>query len=170
MLSSLVNKVLSTVANIAKKLPDNKIFHAYTITSKGDDYLTRVKFPRMFGWRPMLHNIHRPDNDPEMYNHPWKRSYSIILTGSYVEERLVQDLLPFIIDRELRKIRWFNTLHKEDFHRITTIEGPLWTLFIAGERQIINGVEWGFLDEKEKRLIPYQEYIKSTETIRKEAI
>ena len=102
-----------------------------------------------------------------MHNHPWDRAYSFLLLGSYIEERLVQELLPFVIERELRKVRWFNALYKEDFHRITSIDGPLWTLFIAGDRQDTNGIDWGFLDEENKKLIPHIEYITKSGAQRK---
>lgn len=167
LIKTVINSVLELVANTAKRLPDNPYFHCYTIISGDTNYLTRVKFPRLFGWRVMLHHIHRADEDRELHNHPWDRAYSFLLTGSYIEERLVQDLLPFVIERELRKVRWFNALYKEDFHRITSIDGPLWTLFIAGDRQDTNGVDWGFLDEENNKLIPHTEYIAKSGAQRK---
>lgn len=164
---TILSNALELIAGVAKQMPDNKYFSGYTITNGTTDYLTRIRFPRLFGWRVMLHHIHRPDHDRDMHNHPWKRAYSFLLTGSYTEERLAQDMLPFVIEREFRNVRWFNVLHKEDFHRIDSIDGPLWTLFIAGERLDIDGVEWGFLDETNKKLIPHQEYISKTGAHRK---
>jgi len=168
LLTSIVSNALEVVASVAKRLPDNKFFHCYTITTKGTTtpYLTRILFPRMFGWRVMLHHIHRSDMDRDLHNHPWKKAYSFLLTGSYIEERLAQDLLPFVIERIVRKIRWFNVLHKEDFHKIISIEGPLWTLFVAGNHQDTKGIEWGFLDEENRKLIPSEEYLAKTGAVR----
>lgn len=148
ILRYIISDALDLVARMAKRLPANPYVHCFTINTGTTDYITRVRFPRLFGWRVMLHHIHREDWDRDLHNHPWKRAYSFLLTGSYIEERLIQDLLPFVVERERRHVKWFNVLHKEDFHRIDSIEGPLWTLFIAGERQVIDEVEWGFLDEK----------------------
>lgn len=158
LLTSLVNRALNRLAKTAAELPDNKYFYCYTITNGTTPYLTRIRFPRLFGWWVMLHHIHRPDHDREMHNHPWKKAYSFLLTGSYTEERLAQDLLPFVMEREYHQVRWFNILHKEDFHKITSIQGPLWTLFIVGNHQNTNGVDWGFLDEENRKLIPHEEY------------
>lgn len=185
----VADKLLMGVAKVAASLPDNDYFSAYTITNGTTNYLTRVKFPRVFGKRVMLHKIWRADSDREMHNHPWDHAISIILLGSYIEERL--DLTSEMIYRAFHQIRldnmkkaglegpaliagsvlsmpevprnerhvkWFNSLYKEDFHKITSIDGPLWTLFIAGERVIINGVDWGFLNEETRELIPHWLY------------
>ncbi|MGN6103684.1 MAG: hypothetical protein ACTHU0_01140, partial [Kofleriaceae bacterium] len=68
---------------------------AYTIETDGDPYLTRVLLPRIripgvCDFRPMLHRFHRPDVDQHLHNHPWKWAVSLILSGSYVEERFDQ--------------------------------------------------------------------------------
>jgi len=187
----LVDKVLMGVAAVAAKLPDNDYFSAYTITNGRTKYMTRVKFPRVFGKRIMLHKIWRADSDKEMHNHPWDKAFSLVLLGSYREERL--DLTSEMIYRAFHQIhldnmkkagldgpalstsaviampevprsehhvKWFNNLYKEDFHKITFIEEPLWTIFIAGKREVDkDGVDWGFLNEETRELIPWKKYI-----------
>ncbi len=149
-LRHLVSKVLERVAELAAKMPKNQYFHAYTLTNGTTKYMTRVKFPRVFGRRVMLHRIWRADLDRELHNHPWTKAFSFIITGSYIEERLAHPAMAWIswwgIEKETYRVNWFNSLFKEDFHKITEIEEPLWTFFIHGERKLDkNGVEWGFL-------------------------
>lgn len=154
LLKTLVDRGLTKLADLAGKLPDNKIFHAYTITDGKTPYLTRVLGPRIFGVRPMLHKIHRADSDRELHNHPWEKAVSFVLMGRYREERLGHPLT----NHWMRQDRWvdaLNIIFKSDFHRIVEVEGPCWTLFLAGKRQEVDGVEWGFLDynsEKSARL------------------
>lgn len=172
-LRHLTDKALMLVAKLAAKLPKNDYFSAYTITNGTTNYLTRVKFPRVFGRRVMLHKIWRADSDREMHNHPWDKAYSFILVGSYMEERIdhTADVLmmlrmngrPRTVPRTTQHIKWFNRIFKEDFHRISEIDGPLWTLFIAYKRTADqNGVEWGFLNEETRELIPFDQYIMKT--------
>lgn len=123
----------------------------YTIEDFVDNspYLTRVLFPRVFGFRPMLHKFHRPDGDRALHNHPWKWAFSIVLRGSYTEERLLDE--EEINGTEARRtvtriVRWFNVLRDTDFHRVRELHGEeVWTLFVTGPR--IQG--WGFLDGDE---------------------
>lgn len=174
-LRHLLDKVLMGAARLVSKLPDNDYLHCYTITNGTTNYLTRLKLPRIFGMRVMLHKIWRADSDGEMHNHPWDKAYSFILLGSYVEERLDLDgelvarifksigETPAAVKRRVKDVKWFNRLYKEDFHKIIEIDGPLWTIFIAGKRIADkNGVEWGFLKEETRQLIPHEEYINST--------
>lgn len=159
LLTKFVDAFLWKIVAVAKKRPsDDELFRGYTITNGTTPYLTRVLFPRVFGWRVMLHHIHRTDSDRDMHNHPWDKAFSLILTGSYIEERLVSQLnIPgWPVERGTRLVKWFNSLYKEDFHRISEINGPLWTLFIVGDR---TGDGWGFLDETTRKVIPWQEYI-----------
>lgn len=178
----LADKVLWKVAELAAKFPDNDYFSAYTITNGTTNYLTRVKFPRVFGMRIMLHKIWRADSDREMHNHPWDKAFSFILLGSYMEERLdltsemIYDAIysnrPGSVGFSLVKpepvritshVKWFNEIRKEDFHKITSIDGPLWTIFVAGKRTPDkDGNDWGFLNEETRELIPWQKYIAKT--------
>lgn len=101
----------------------------------GEPYITRVLFPRVLGVRPMLHHIHRADHERDLHDHPWSWALSIVLRGSYDEQRLVDGDTVVV-----RRVRWFNLLRGGDYHRITELHGDVWTLFISGP----NIKSWGF--------------------------
>jgi hypothetical protein len=126
---------------------------AYTIDVQGDKYLTRIMLPRILGWRAMLHHFHRPDQDRWLHDHPWRTSYSVILAGSYDEERLVGKSVNGIVQTILRHVRLFNKITDQDFHKVTKLHGDVWTLFITGERV----QDWGFLVNGKK--MPWREYL-----------
>lgn len=121
----------------------------YTIADylDGGPYLTRILFPRVLGFRPMLHKFHRPDGDRAIHNHPWRWSMSLVFRGSYTEERKLDDeeINGTRAPRtQLRLVRWFNVLRDTDFHRVTELHGEeVWTLFITGPRV----QSWGFLED-----------------------
>lgn len=125
-------------------------FGAYVITDymTGEPYITRVLFPRIFGVRFMLHHIHRADNDRALHNHPWEWMRSLILCGSYTEERL----------DGTRRVRLWNKLSGSSLHRITELHGEVWTLFVAGPRT----KDWGFLVGK--RIVPWRKYMAQKRT------
>lgn len=130
---------------------------AYTITGPdGDPYLSRLLLPRvrLLGreFRPMLHHFHRPDADRVLHNHPWTWAVSLVLAGSYVEERL-EALVYGIETRETRLVRWFNRLTDQDYHRVERLNGDVWTLFVTGKRT----QDWGFLEDG--RHVQWQEYL-----------
>ena len=84
------------------------------------------------GWRVYLHRFHQ--SDAELHNHPWKWAFSIVLKGSYLEERQ---------GKKTRLVRWFNFIRSTDFHRIAELsDGEVLTLFVAGP---LHGKGWGFL-------------------------
>jgi hypothetical protein len=146
---------LTKLVRFAQQKPEGSFVHAYTIQTNGDPYLTRVLFRRMFGKRLMIHYIHRKDNERELHNHPWDKSISLIVTGGYMEERMMDGV---------KGLRWrfagqFNRLDKKDLHRIIFVHKPTWTLFLAGERQIIDGMDWGFLDEETGKMIDRKIFI-----------
>ncbi len=142
---------------------------AYTITGPdGSPYLSRILLPRVTllgrSFRPMLHYFHRPDADRDAHNHPWHRAASLVLTGSYDEERLAGDPRPDRYmqagqcakcggwrgecpghepDVECKRVRWFNVLDGDDYHRVTRLHGDVFTLFVAGEQK--DGKSWGFM-------------------------
>ncbi len=123
----------------------------------GGPYLTRILFPRVFGFRPMLHRFHRADGDRALHNHPWKISYSLILRGSYTEERKLDDeeINGTNAPRtRTRLVRWFNILRDTDFHRVVELRGDeVWTLFVTGPRV----QSWGF--EEDGEFTDWREYI-----------
>jgi hypothetical protein len=105
----------------------------------GKPYLIRF-FLFKLPWRErpsvFLHLFLVSDADPELHNHPWGTSISLILSGGYREERRVGDK---VIARVLRPGR-FNVIRANDFHRIELLDSHVWTLFFAGQKE----QSWGF--------------------------
>jgi hypothetical protein len=132
---------------------------AYTIETDGDPYLTRVILSRLlklrdrFGVGVFLHKFHRHDIDRHLHNHPWKWAFSIILSGSYTEERL-EAYLPMIgMVSNTQRVRWFNYLTDADYHAVKQLHGDVWTLFITGPRI----QDWGFLVDGKH--VPWKKYL-----------
>ena len=141
-LDAALVRALQAVTDVAMSMPRNEWFYGYVITSPidGSKYITRVITPRMFGHRLMLHHIHRPDYERHVHNHPWRRSYSLILTGGYYEERVIDHDTLEVGMREFDPGE-INRIDANDFHRITAVAEDTWTLFLAGEPV----QSWGFL-------------------------
>lgn len=99
-----------------------------------------------------LHHFYRHDLDKELHNHPWNFSISIILKGSYEEERFKKGK---VIKRVLHPFS-INIFRKNDFHRITKLNGEVWTFFIAGSKT----QDWGFLDPNTNEYMTHQEFFK----------
>lgn len=124
-----------------------KLFPSRVITNETDEpYLTRYC---IFGWMPgkprdrrgwslYLHHFHTPDADRELHNHPWKWAVSLILRGGYSEAVQAKDKR-FTLWRELAPGS-VNLLRAETFHRIASLHGDTWTLFLCGPKT----GSWGF--------------------------
>lgn len=171
MLARLLDKfarwALSKNAPGPYKGEDDKRW-AYVIETNGDPYLTRVLSPRLFGCRLYLHHFHRPDGDRNLHSHPWKWAASLILSGSYDEERIAPDADDIVRLYEAsgagkahrgmftrgRRVRWFNFLRKGDYHAVTKLHGDVWTLFLVGPS---HGEGWGFLVDGEH--VPWDKYL-----------
>jgi hypothetical protein len=94
----------------------------------------------ILGINVWLHRIHLPDGDRDLHNHPWHWARAVILNGWYTEERAVWGIrLQYV-----RK-RWDTyKLTPSDYHRITGVSQPLWTIFITGRE---TPEKWGFLTQ-----------------------
>lgn len=152
MIGRILNRVLSRVSKrYERNEGTEQTPRTYTIEDyiTSTPYLTRTVFGRIFGVRPLLHKFHRPDNDRALHNHPWKWSLSIILCGSYTEERLD----PHTGTTDIRRLRFFNFLTEHDYHRVLELHGNVWTLFFTGPRI----QDWGFLTSA--GYTPHAEYI-----------
>lgn len=109
----------------------------------GNVYLTRYYvFRKPVWWLPSLyiHKFQRSDPDPELHNHPFDYSLSLILKGSYHEEYLDKDNC---IKERIVKAGMFNYITSSKFHRIDLKNGDVWTLFLSGRKT----KPWGFLDK-----------------------
>lgn len=112
------------------------------IDTGGDPYLLRVYLLRV--WRErlpgvFLHCFLRGDYDRELHNHPWDWALSVILSGGYAEERLVDGSR---VSRRARLPLTLNLIRANDFHRVELFDRHCWSLFIAGPRR----QHWGFWD------------------------
>lgn len=155
----MMHWLLSKLMAWALTRPKNSFIWAYIIDDvrTGDPYLPRLLFPRIrigsVDSRPMLHNFKGPDGDRNPHNHPWKWAVSIILSGSYTEERTdVNDYVTVtnidgtprkVFNKTTRRVRWFNRLNENTYHRVTQLHGNVWTLFIVGPKI----QSWGFLHD-----------------------
>ncbi len=104
----------------------------------------RSKWPAVY-----LHKFLRPDRDRELHSHPNKWSFSIILKGSYTEERRRGN------EVFTRRVRLFNFLGLQDFHRIDELHGDVWTLFFVGPKVS----SWGFWDRDTNEVTPHHDYL-----------
>lgn len=78
------------------------------ISEDGTPYLERYYLFTLLGWRFYLHRFVGSDPDRGVHDHPWRRAFSIILSGWYFEETRTGT----------RKVRWFNSLTGDTFHRV----------------------------------------------------
>lgn len=127
-------------------------------------YLERYYVGTLFGWRFYLHRFVGSDPDLGLHDHPWRRAFSIVLSGWYREQR-----------RDgMRIVRWFNTLTGDTFHYIVLpnegkrtpsgelIELPCWTLFF---HRVGNVKSWGYLRDSQElgaRFLGKQHFIPHT--------
>ncbi len=142
-------EILETIQAITAASSENGDLWTYTIKSiAGDPYLTRTLLPRVAGRRPVLHRIHRADNERHLHNHPWATATFRILAGGYTEERLVDGA---IVERVLRPGDE-NDLTASTFHRVRDVLPGTWTFGLLGERT----QDWGFLVDGV--FVPHKEY------------
>jgi hypothetical protein len=142
---SLGRMGLAAISASLGELPKNSTLWTYTITGfDGSPYITRTLMPRIGGRRVMLHRIWRPDVDPHLHNHPWRVASFRILSGGYVEERLVgrHDEPKAQVESRVYDPGDVNVLTCRTFHRITHLEPNTWTAGVIGERV----QDWGFLE------------------------
>jgi hypothetical protein len=143
-----------------------------TITdSNGDPYLTRwyvwPKAPRTKGeaddavtpnspFAVFIHFFHRSDKDRDQHNHPWAKSWALILKGGYVEERgnASRTFKPGMV----------NVITKDDYHRVELLDAKKgsWSLFVAGK----NVGSWGFRSTETGEHVHWRNYLGGDNTVR----
>lgn len=106
-----------------------------------------------------LHKFLASDEDPELHNHPWDHSFSLILSGGYTEEQRVGDTFSNKIEFNKFTSGMINVVNKDDFHRIELDQTPTWTLFFSGKRV----ADWGFWDQKTAEYLPWDEHLAKKE-------
>lgn len=160
---SIDHQVTKFCQNISKHLPLRRI------DGKEDLYLERYyilgRDPSSFeNLKPImdflpftvfLHHFLRPDADIELHNHPWDLSYSYILSGGYIEERLKNENHAQVKVWHHLKPGHLNKIAANDFHNIRELKGDTWTIFIAGKKI----QSWGFLDPATNTFTKWREFI-----------
>lgn len=148
----MINKLLFKLSG---RLPFRSITR-----DDGEPYLERYYVGQLFGVTFYLHRFVSSDEEPHLHNHPWKRGRALVLSGGYDEE-VVVDLCPALggsgCITKTQRIRWWNVVNGNTFHRISAASPGTWTLFMHGARQTIparhdndpnppQGLKgWGFL-------------------------
>lgn len=110
----------------------------------GEIYMDRWQLLKTKPLSIYINRINMPDYDELLHTHPWLRSYSLKLRGSYVEQ------LPGL---EFRVPPRWNRIPEQ--HRITRLinDKPVWTLFIGFSKR--GEDEWGFIAH-DGTLIPHR--------------
>lgn len=133
---------LQEISHMLAQVPENNDAWTYTIHGPdGFDYLTRTLLPRVGDSRPVIHHIHRADRDRHLHNHPWETASFLIISGSYIEERLTGSMSGGQTQFYTRETGDVNVLTAGTFHRIHELRGDVWTFGILGRRV----QDWGFL-------------------------
>lgn len=102
-----------------------------------------------------IHFFHRSDKDRDQHNHPWAKSWALILKGGYVEER--GDA------RRTFRPGMVNVITKDDYHRVELLDPARgsWSLFVAGQ----NVGSWGFRDSETGKHIHWRNYLGGKNTV-----
>lgn len=123
-------------------------------------YLERYYLGQWRGITFYLHRFVSEDTERHLHNHPWGWGQSVILSGGYTES-VATDICPSAgpsgCTVETRKVRWFNRVDGNHFHRIGEAEPGTWSLFFHGPRSRVRvgsasvAKGWGFLERKGDR-------------------
>lgn len=116
--------------------------------------------------RPYLHYFFRGDDDRAFHNHPWKRAFSVILIGGYIEH-----VWNFELDRSLSRLLLpgnVNYLKRGTYHRAELLPGEkCWTLFTSmGRVQAKDGYDWEFYDPATDEYTPWGEWTSEHASVR----
>ena len=148
-------KIIST---LLYRLTANRPARLIKLNNK--PYLERYFVARLFGVTLYLHRFVSSDRERHLHNHPWTWSRSLVLSGGYDEE-VVLDLTTASASgcvTASRRVKWFNRVDGSHFHRIANAAPHTWTLFMHSARQQVMrqnpagfGPEftlkgWGFLE------------------------
>ena len=132
---------------------------ARLIKLDGRPYLERYYVGRLFGVTFYLHRFVSIDSERHLHNHPWGWGRALVLCGGYDEE-VVTDLAPSAGPSgcavTTRRVRFWNRVNGNHFHRIANAAPGTWTLFFHGRRvelpfesgpgYVSKG--WGFLERR----------------------
>lgn len=121
------------------------------ITKDGTLYLRRHYLtPRTWPYKVFLHLINRPDGDRDPHCHPWP-FWTLVLRGGYAEAFFDRGTFKGVDDLGPGAFRFRPATHT---HLIHHLDGPTWTLVLAGPATRTWGF-WNALNE----FIPWFNYI-----------
>ncbi len=122
------------------------------ISDDGTPYLERYYLGQLWGMTFYLHRFVGSDPDRGWHDHPWRWAASFVLRGWYWE-----DTRQF---QQQQRIRWFNFLLGDSFHRVVLPEGrrDVWTLFAHSTENV---KPWGFLRKRGDGLYSWHRYPRS---------
>lgn len=110
----------------------------------GEVYMDRWQLLRSKRLSIYINRINMPDYDPLPHTHPWEKSYSLKLRGSYTEETFFRSqVCRKLVSHGLRvPPRWSRI---PEIHRITELTNgkPAWTLFFGIKVASV----WGFVQD-----------------------
>lgn len=142
----MINKMLFTVSgHMPMKF----------IRLDGANYIERYFVGEHKGIVAYLHRYTGNDSERHVHNHPWRWGFSFILRGGYTEQRFI-DVCPEADESgcltKKVKVKWFNWIGGNTFHRIIEAKPGTWTLVIHGGKPRISAKPrnqivrkgWGF--------------------------
>lgn len=128
--------------------------HCRLINLPSGRYLERYFLGDHFGRTWYLHRFVRNDSERHLHNHPWRKGWSLILTGWYDEEGAT-DICPHAgpagVMTEVHRRRWYNRIDGATVHRIVAARAETWTLVCTSERQRLPDGSlkgWGFFEQQ----------------------
>lgn len=153
-----MNKPLSSLFSLAtlsqqtiQAFADSALPPPRVIPNEHGPYLSRYTLGGSTGeGHIFLHHFHADDASESLHNHPWTGT-SLILAGSYTEERMVNGS---IRERVLNPGD-VNKLEPDTFHRVELLdqEHGVWTLFAVGQRV----QSWSFMNRSTGVLTPWRD-------------
>lgn len=100
----------------------------------------------------VLHKFHKSDSSDRLHNHGWTWGLSLVLTGGYVEEKLVDGQ----VVKKVVKPLSLNFFRSNEYHRVELIGKDAWTLFLRGPRKS----EWFYKDLATHQIIEWNKHVK----------
>lgn len=151
--------MLRTMADALPRdpLPSGHYRYRCIVGRDGSAYLERwLLTERSDGGHVYLHRIVRSDEDLQLHSHPWCAT-SLILLGSYIEERRYNDVAGgYGVQRRRYVPGEVNVIDADTFHRLDITSSEVWTLFTTGPK--VRDV-WSFWDRDTLALTPCREFI-----------
>lgn len=156
-------------------------FHVTMSRKTGEIYMSRWQLLKTRLLCIYVNEIRLPDEDPWLHTHPWRKSWSFKLRGSYTEEVSKKDAkqLPgayryqviegdygagwiesrVVYDAYRRRPGRFSRIPEE--HRIIKLHGgkSVWTLFIGWR----SDRPWGFVNPETREVVGWRERAKQRE-------